>query len=73
MGRLVFRALDGERLLAEWSAADPDSYEAAAAVFRRELAAGHAAVRMEGATHEPVTTLPRDAELVVLTTAMGGG
>lgn len=73
MGRLVFRALEDDRLLAEWSATDAESYEAAAAVFRRELAAGHAAVRVEGVTHEPVTTLPVDAELVVLTTAMGGG
>jgi hypothetical protein len=73
MGRLARRALEGDEVIAEWSASDPESYEAAVAVFRRELDSGYTAVRVEGAEPEPVTTLPEDAELVLLTTAMGGG
>ena len=60
-------------MIAEWSESDAASYEAAAAVFERELASGYTAVIVEGAQHRPVTTLPPDAELVLLSTAMGGG
>ena len=73
VGRLVRRVLDGDHVLAEWSAADRDSYHAAAAVFDREVDTGYTAVRSDGEAHEPVTTLPRDADLVILTSAMGGG
>jgi hypothetical protein len=73
MGTLVRRVLEDDEIVAEWSASDPGSYEAAAAIFRRELDAGYSAVRVEGAEHHPVTALPEDAELVLLTTAMGGG
>jgi len=37
---LARRALDEDEVLAEWSASDRDSYEAAAEVFRREIDAG---------------------------------
>lgn len=73
MGRLVLRTLDGYHPLAEWSAADPRSYDHAVAVFKRELRAGYVAARADGPMHQGVTELPRDAELVILTTAMGGG
>jgi hypothetical protein len=73
VGKLVRRVLDGDQVLAEWSASEPGSYEAAAALLRRELEAGHTAARVDGPTHESVTALPQDAELVVVTTAMGGG
>lgn len=73
MGRLAHRTLHGQDVIAEWSAEDDASYEAAAAAFERELANGLTAVRVEGAEHQPVTELPRDAELVLLSTAMGGG
>jgi hypothetical protein len=73
MGRLVRRVLEGDEVLAEWSESDPESYDAALGEFRRLLDEGHTAVRVEGAKHRPVTTLPPDAELVVVTTAMGGG
>lgn len=73
VGRLVRRTVNGEQPLAEWSPSDLGSYEAAVAVFQHELDSGYSAVRAEGATHESVTELPRDAELVILTTAMGGG
>jgi threonine synthase len=73
MGRLMRRALHDDELLAEWADSEPGSYEAALEEFERLLAEGHTAVRVEGAEHHPVTTLPADAELVLLTTAMGGG
>ena len=73
MGKLVRRTLHGHEPLAEWEASDGGSYDAAVAVFERELDAGYAAVRTDGPRHEGVTELPRDADLVILTTAMGGG
>jgi hypothetical protein len=73
VGKLVRRTLKGDQPLAEWSPVDVGSYEAAVAVFQRELDSGYSAVRAEGPTHESVTELPREADLVVLTTAMGGG
>jgi hypothetical protein len=73
MGKLVRRVLDEDELIAEWSESEPGSYDAAAAEFERLLGEGHTAVRVEGAKHEPVTTLPEDADLVLMSTAMGGG
>jgi hypothetical protein len=73
MGRLVRRTLHGHQPLAEWAASDRSSYEAAVAVFERELGAGYTAARADGPRSEGVTELPRDAELVILSTAMGGG
>ena len=73
MGTLARRTLEGQEVVAEWSAEVPGSYEAAAAAFRRELDSGYTAVRVEGAEHEQVTSRPEDAELVLLSTAMGGG
>lgn len=67
------RVLEGEQLLAEWSASEPGSYDAAAALFRHELEAGHTAAQADGPTFVSVTALPEDAELVIVTTAMGGG
>lgn len=73
MGRLARRTLDGQDVIAEWSVSDPDSYAAAAATFERELGNGYTAVSVEGAEYRPITELPREAELVLLSTAMGGG
>ena len=73
MGRLVRRVLNEDEVLAEWSNSEPGSYEAAADELERLLEEGHTAVRVEGAKHHPVTTLPEDADLVLVTTAMGGG
>ena len=67
------RLLEGEEVLAEWSASEPGSYDAAAALFRRELDAGLTAAQVDGPTYVSVTALPEDAELVIVTTAMGGG
>jgi threonine synthase len=65
--------LDEDEVLAAWSDSEPDSYEAAAKELERLLEEGHTAVRVEGAEHHRVTTLPEDADLVLVTTAMGGG
>ena len=73
MGTLVRRVVDEDEVLAEWSDSEPGSYDAAAAEFERLLGEGHTAVQVEGAEHRPVTTLPEDADLVLVTTAMGGG
>jgi hypothetical protein len=73
MGRLARRTLHGHDVIVEWSDADPDSYAAAVAIFERELENGYTAVSVEGAEYRPITRLPREAELVLLSTAMGGG
>lgn len=73
MGKLVRQTLSGYQPLGEWSASDRASYDAAVAVFERELSAGYVASRADGPMHEGVTELPRDAELVILATARGGG
>jgi hypothetical protein len=73
MGRLARRTLQGHDLIAEWSASDPDSYAAAVATFERELENGYTAVSVEGPEYRTITELPREAELVLLSTAMGGG
>lgn len=73
MGTIARRTVEGDTTLAEWSPDDPASVAAASEVLRREAAAGYMAVRADGGTSEPVTDLPVDAELVVLTMPMGGG
>jgi hypothetical protein len=73
VGKLVRRVLDGEEVLAEWSPSAPGSYDAAADQFRRMLETGHTAARVDGPKFVSVTELPEDAELVIVTTAMGGG
>jgi hypothetical protein len=73
MGKLVRRVMTGYDTLAEWSPDDPSSLEAAKQRLREELDAGYTAVRSDGDSNEPVTELPEDANLVILTTAMGGG
>jgi hypothetical protein len=73
MGVLKRRVLAGHQTLAEWSPEDPASVEAARRLLQRELDAGYLAVRAEGDDNEPVTELPPDAEVVILTMPMGGG
>jgi hypothetical protein len=73
MGRLARRTLQGQDVIAEWSDSDRDSYAAAVSAFERELENGYTAVSVEGAEYRPITELPREAELVLLSTAMGGG
>ena len=73
MGRLARRTLQGQDVIAEWSDSDRDSYAAAVSAFERELENGYTAVSVEGTEYRPITELPREAELVLLSTAMGGG
>jgi hypothetical protein len=73
MGVLKRRVLTGHETLAEWSPDDHASLEAARQLFQRELDAGYVAVLAEDEDNQPVTELPADAEVVILTTPMGGG
>ena len=64
----------GHTTLAEWTAADPASVEAAVETLRRELDAGYYAVVSEGEGRATqVDTLPPDAELVILRRPIAGG
>ena len=73
MGVLKRRVLTGHQTVAEWAPDDPASLEAAQRLLHRELEAGYVAVRAEDDDNEPITELPADAEVVILTMPMGGG
>jgi hypothetical protein len=73
MGVLKRRVLTGHETLAEWSPEDPASLEAAQQLLQRELEAGYMAVRADDDENEPLTELPADADIVILTMPMGGG
>ena len=73
MGVLLRRVLTGHERVAEWSADDAASLDAARRLLKRELDAGYMAVRSEDDHNEPITELPADAEVVILTMPMGGG
>jgi hypothetical protein len=73
MGRLVRRLKEGYQPVAEWSADDPESLAAARRRFKEEIDAGYTAVLADGEGNDPITELPPDAEMVVLTVPMGGG
>ena len=73
MGVLLRRVLTGHERVAEWSPDDAASLDAARRLLQRELDAGYMAVRAEGDDNEPLTELPADAEVVILTMPMGGG
>ena len=73
MGVLMRRVLTGHEKLAEWSPEDADSLDSARRLLERELDAGYMAVRADGDDNQPVTELPPDAEVVILTMPMGGG
>lgn len=73
MGKLVRRLLEGDEEVAEWSPDDPSSVAAARLQLREALDAGYMAVLADGDDNRPVTELPTDAEIVILTMPMGGG
>ena len=73
MGKLLRRTLDGDSVVAEWSADDQDSVRAAAETLRREVDAGYVAVLGGEGRNEPVSDLPAEADVVILTMPMGGG
>ncbi|MFL5820650.1 MAG: hypothetical protein ACJ76S_08210 [Solirubrobacteraceae bacterium] len=74
MSRLVRMDRTGHTTLAEWSAADSDSIQAAVAAFREELERGSIAVvsEREGQATQ-VRELPLDADLVVMRRPIAGG
>jgi hypothetical protein len=74
MARLIRMDQTGHTTLAEWTAGDPSSAEAAIAAFREELEAGYYAVVTAGEGQaEQVHDLPLDAELVILRRPIAGG
>ena len=73
MGKLVRRVKEGYAPVAEWSTDDPSSLEAAQSRLREELEAGYTAVLADGDDNKPVTELPADADMVIITVPMGGG
>jgi hypothetical protein len=73
MGKLLRRTLDGDLVVAEWSADDQESVRAAAETLRREVDAGYVAVLGGKGRNEPVSDLPAEADVVILTMPMGGG
>jgi hypothetical protein len=74
MSRLIRMDQTGHTTLAEWTAADPASVDAAATALRAELDLGYFAVvsRGEGRA-EQVRELPVDAPLVILRRPIAGG
>jgi hypothetical protein len=74
MSRLIRMDQTGHTMLAEWTADDPATVEAAVAAFRAELDQGYFAVVSEGAGQaEQVRELPIDAPLVILRRPIAGG
>jgi hypothetical protein len=73
MGVLLRRVLNGHERVAEWSPDDEASVDAARRLLKRELDAGYMAVRAGDDGNEPLTELPPDADVVILTMPMGGG
>ena len=74
MGKLVRRTLDGDSIVAEWSAEDAESVRAAAEAMRREVDAGYVgdAAAARAATSRS-TSCRRTPTVVILTMPMGGG
>jgi hypothetical protein len=74
MARLIRLDRSGHTTLAEWTAEDAASHEAAVESFRRELDAGMmASVSRADGTAEVVRELPLEEELVVLRRPIAGG
>jgi hypothetical protein len=74
MSQIVRMDQTGHTVLAEWTAGDPTSAEAAIATFREQLDQGYFAVVSEGEGHaEQVRELPLDAQRVILRRPIAGG
>jgi hypothetical protein len=74
MARLVRMDGSGHTELAEWTAADQDSYERAARLFDAGLSGGYMGVaKLRDSSYEQVKALPHDVELVVLRRPITGG
>jgi hypothetical protein len=74
MARLIRLDRTGHTTLAEWTAHDESTREAAVEAFRRELDRGLlASVPRADGSADVVRELPLDAELVVLRRPIAGG
>jgi hypothetical protein len=74
MSRLIRMDQSGHTTVAEWTAEDPASVEAAVTAFRAELDEGYFAVVSQGeGCAEQVRELPVDAPLVILRRPIAGG
>jgi hypothetical protein len=74
MSQLIRMDRSGHSTLAEWTADDPESVQAARAVLAEQLEAGYLAVvaGADGAV-EQVRELPPDAPQVILRRPIAGG
>jgi len=74
MSRLIRMDRTGHSTLAQWTAADPASVDAAAVEFQHQLDQGYfATVSDASGGAEQVRELPVDAELVILRRPIAGG
>ena len=74
MSRLIRMDQSGHTTVAEWTADDPASVEAAVAAFREQLDQGYFAVVSHGeGSAEQVRELPPDAPVVILRRPIAGG
>jgi hypothetical protein len=74
MSRLIRMDRTGHTTLAQWSAEDPATVQAAVAAFRAQLEQGYFAVVSRGeGDAEQVHELPVDAPLVILRRPIAGG
>ena len=74
MSRLIRMDHTGHTTVAEWTAEDLDSVEAAVAAFREQLDQGYFAVVSQGEGRaEQVRELPLDASVVILRRPIAGG
>jgi hypothetical protein len=74
MSRLIRMDGSGHTTLAEWTADDPASVEAAVVAFREEAEQGSIAMVTRGPGHaEQVRELPLDEQLVIMRRPIAGG
>ena len=74
MSRLIRMDQTGHTTLAEWTAEDAASVDAAVSAFREQLDQGYFAVVSHGEGHaEQVRELPVDASVVILRRPIAGG
>jgi len=74
MSRLIRMDQTGHTTVAEWTADDPASVEAALAAFRSQLDQGYFAVVSHGeGSAEQVRELPVEAPVVILRRPIAGG
>lgn len=74
MSQLIRMDQTGHTVVAEWTAEDPASIDAAVEAFRSQLDLGYFAVVSRGEGHaEQVRELPLDASSVILRRPIAGG